>query len=131
MLNNYLHDLAVAVLFVSIMTELHLRRAVPRRGEAGAASQGQGEPLPYRDAFVSACTLLRRIACISLVVTLAGGAVRTAAFRRYEWMEAAGRDQVGVLVVKHVILAALVAAAVAGYVRLRSGRRAAGKKEER
>jgi len=98
MLNNYLHDLSTAVFAVSVFTAHILCRSVAMR-EAPAVLR------PVAQALV-------RVAMGALVWTLAGGAVRAAAYRKYEWMEAAGRGQVAALVLKHVILVSLVVAAL-------------------
>jgi len=95
MLNNYFHDLATAVFAVSVLAALLLLRS-PAAREAPSALQ------PVIDGLV-------KTGWLSLAWTLAGGVVRALAFRRYEWMEAAGRAQVPALVVKHIILVTLVA----------------------
>jgi hypothetical protein len=109
MLNNYLHDLATALFAVSALAAFLLLRS-PATREAPAALQ------PVVAGLV-------RVGFIALAWTLAGGVVRALAYRRYEWMEAVGRDQVPALVVKHVILVSLV---VAGLVVLRRVRRSVG-----
>ena len=98
MLNNYLHDLATAVFAVSALAAWFLLRSTTAR-EAPAALR------PVIDGLV-------KVGMFSLAWTLAGGVVRSLAFRRYEWMEAAGRSQIPVLVVKHIILVALVATGI-------------------
>ena len=60
------------------------------------------------DALRPVIDSLVKVGIFSLVWTLAGGVVRSLAFRRYEWMEAAGRSQVPVLIVKHISLVTLV-----------------------
>ncbi len=68
-----------------------------------------------------------RTGYVALAWTLVFGFVRGLTYREYEWAEAAGRDQVAALVVKHVILVALVLAGCAFLHRLhRLGRNAAG-----
>ena len=120
MLVNYLHDLAVAVFFVASLAALFLEREAAGQG-CGPAGQGCGP------AVHAVCRRLLRVACAAFAVVLAGGVVRTVTFREYEWMEAAGRGQVSALVVKHVILASLAAAALAACVRVRSRLREGGK----
>lgn len=94
MLNNYLHDLATAVFAVSALAAWFLLRSQAARSAPDALR-------PVIDSLV-------KVGIFSLVWTLAGGVVRSLAFRRYEWMEAAGRSQVPVLIVKHIILVTLV-----------------------
>ena len=96
MLNNYLHDLATAVFAVSALAAYLVLRS-PAANEAPVALQ------PVAAGLV-------RVGLVALAWTLAGGVVRALAYRRYEWMEAVGRDQVPALVVKHVILVSLVIA---------------------
>ncbi len=49
-----------------------------------------------------------RVGYGALVWTLVFGYVRGLTYRKYEWAEAAGRDQVTALVVKHIFLVILV-----------------------
>lgn len=105
MLNNYLHDLATAVFAVSALAAWFLVRSPTARAA----------PEPLRGVIDG----LVRVGFVALAWTLAGGAVRALAFRRYEWMEAAGRDQVPALVVKHIILVTLVIAGIAVLIRVR------------
>ncbi len=108
MLNNYLHDLATAVFAVSALAAWFLLRSQAARSAPDALR-------PVIDSLV-------KVGVFSLVWTLAGGVVRSLAFRRYEWMEAAGRSQVPVLIVKHIILVTLV---ITGLVVLHRVRRLA------
>ena len=105
MLNNYMHDLATAVFAVSALAAWFLLRSP-------AASDARDALRPVIDGLV-------KVGLISLAWTLAGGAVRGLAFRRYEWMEAAGRDQIPALVVKHVILITLVVCGLTMLYRVR------------
>lgn len=105
MLNNYLHDLATAVFAVSAVTGwLLLRTRTAGRDPEALRPVAAG---------------LWKVGIAALAWTLAGGVVRMLAFRRYEWMEAAGRGQVPALIVKHVVLVALVAAGIVILVRTR------------
>ena len=94
LLNNYLHDLATAVLAVSAVAAwLLLRSSTAQRAPAVLR--------PVADGLVG-------VGLFALGWTLLGGVVRALAYREYEWMEAAGRNQVPALVVKPVILVAMV-----------------------
>lgn len=99
MLNNYFHDLAAAVLVVSAITLFAFARAAQAPQDA---SQGVAR------YFLSAYARLRFLIVVSLLWILAGGVVRTWAYRQYEWLPAAGRGQVPALVVKHVLILAAV-----------------------
>jgi hypothetical protein len=96
MLNNYLHDLATAVFAVSAVAAYLLRRSL-----AMQAAPATVQPLLQG---------IVRIGYFSLAWTLFFGFIRGLTYRQYEWAEAAGRDQVAALLVKHVILASLVIA---------------------
>lgn len=94
MLNNYFHDLATAVLAVSgVAAWLLLRSAT--------ACEAPEVLRPVADGLV-------RTGLIALAWTLLGGVIRALAYREYEWMEAAGKNQVPALVVKHIILVSMV-----------------------
>jgi len=96
MLSNYMHDLATAVFAVSAVTAYLLRRSAAMRAAPEAVR-------PVVRGVV-------RLGVFSLAWTLCFGFIRGLTYREYEWVEAAGRDQVYVLVVKHVILVSLVVA---------------------
>jgi len=105
MLSNYMHDLATAVFAVSAVAAYLLRRSL-----AMQAAPATVQPLVGG---------IVRLGYFSLACTLVLGFFRGITYRKYEWVEAAGRDQVAVLVVKHVILVALVIAGVVMLYRLR------------
>jgi hypothetical protein len=104
MLNNYLHDLATAVFAVSAITAYLLRRSIAARGASETLQ-------PVVRGVV-------RVGIASLIWTLLFGFVRGLTYREYEWVEAAGRDQVPALVAKHVILICLVIAGCVALYRL-------------
>jgi hypothetical protein len=95
-LNNYLHDLATAVFGVSAVAAYLLYRSTAMRDAPDAVG-------PIARGIV-------KVGIGALVWTLLAGGVRGWTYSEYEWVEAAGRDQVAVLVVKHVILVSLVSA---------------------
>lgn len=107
MLNNYFHDLATAVFAVVSVAAYLLHRQL----------DGNFPPERVR-AVIGA---LVRIGYGSLAWVILGGVLRALAYRRYEWMGAAGEDQVPVLAVKHVIL---VGCTVLGLIALHRARRA-------
>lgn len=106
MLNNYLHDLATAVFAVSAIAALLLERRLRHYPETTAAL----EPV---------VRALGRVGFGALIWILAAGVIRALAYRRYEWAEAAGRGQVTVLAVKHVVLVLFTIIGVVALVRLR------------
>jgi len=113
MLNNYLHDLATAVFAVSAVAAYLLRRSL-----AMQAAPESIQPLVRG---------VVRVGLFSLAWTLFFGIIRSLTYRQYEWVEAAGRDQLTALMLKHVILVSLVIAGLVVLYRLhRLGRAAEG-----
>jgi hypothetical protein len=112
MLNNYLHDLATAVFAVSAIAAWLLYRSQ-------ALQQAPAAVRPVAAGLV-------KVGIASLAWTLLAGMIRGMTYREYEWVEAAGRGQVPVLVLKHVILASLVTAGVVVLYRVHRLARAAG-----
>ncbi len=112
MLNNYFHDLATAVFAVSAIAAWLLYRS-------RALQQAPAAVRPVAEGLV-------KVGIASLVWTLLAGMIRGITYREYEWVEAAGRGQVPVLVLKHVILVSLVAAGVFVLVRVHRLARAGG-----
>ena len=96
MLNNYFHDLATAIFAVSAIAAWLLYRS-------RALQQAPAAVRPVAAGLV-------KVGIASLVWTLLAGMIRGITYREYEWVEAAGRGQVPVLVLKHVILVSLVIA---------------------
>lgn len=107
LLNNYLHDLAAAVLISSMILLFVMARGVERQG---------GEEL--KALFVKVYKKFSLVPLMSLVIIILGGIVRTITYRQYEWAWAAGRGQVTALVVKHIILFTLVGVGIYLWIRL-------------
>ncbi len=118
MLNNYFHDMSVGLLFANVMLTIFLVRLL---GEHGAGD----EKLLAR--FVS---LSSRITWAALGFIIVGGAIRTAAYRDFEWSEAAGRGQIAALVLKHIILVGCTVAGIAFQIRMSRRYRGAAANEE-
>jgi hypothetical protein len=112
MLSNYLHDLATAIFAVSAITAYLLRRSLAMQAVATTL-----EPVVRG---------VVRTGYAALAWTLVFGFVRGLTYREFEWAEAAGREQVAALVVKHVILVALVLAGCVFLYRLQRLERVAG-----
>jgi hypothetical protein len=94
MFSNYFHDLATALFAVSAVAAYLLHRS-PTMQSAPETLQ------PLVRGIV-------RVGYGALGWTLVFGYVRGLTYRKYEWAEAAGRDQVTALVVKHIFLVILV-----------------------
>ena len=104
MLNNYFHDLSTAVFAVSaIAAWLVVRSRAMEKAPAAVRPLAAG---------------LVKVGIASFVWTLLGGWIRGITYREYEWVDAAGRGQVPVLVLKHVILFSLVVAGIAVHYRV-------------
>jgi hypothetical protein len=105
-LNNYLHDVATAVLLSSAVILFVLGRQA-RRG-------GEGE----RVAFARAYKTLTRFAIGALVWIILGGIPRTIFFTKYEFIPAQMNGIVPDLIMKHVILVTMVVVGGVMWVRL-------------
>ena len=94
MLNNFFHDLAVALL----VANLFVAYFYVRQAEGTGAESLSGPFIDY----------MRRITYYTLLWILVGGAIRVYFFMDYEWNPAVGRGQIPALMVKHVVLIAVV-----------------------
>ena len=88
MLNNLFHDLSVAMLMSIMLLIFWIDRE--KALTPGLYSKLSG------------------LSKICWIVIILGGVIRTIAYRKYEWMEAAGEGQVAALVIKHLILVSAV-----------------------
>ncbi|GAB4265751.1 MAG: hypothetical protein Kow00122_20630 [Thermoleophilia bacterium] len=117
-LNNYLHDLATGTWLTAGVFQWALLRRAPgtRRPAAvvgGNAPAATGRPAAAgRPEVLGALRTARWVARMALGWILVGGVVRAAAFRRYEWSDAAGRGQLPLLAAKHALLGGAVLAAL-------------------
>lgn len=93
MLNNYFHDLAVAVLFSNILLTWFYIKVFAKNSSEENIKQ-----------FVRFST---KLTFISLIFILMLGVPRAIFYKEYEWLPAAGRGQVTALIVKHIILASI------------------------
>ncbi len=96
--NNFLHDLASGTWVAANAFQW----GVLRRSRADGA--------PVDEATRAGLEAARVASRVSLWWIVGGGVVRALTFRRYEWSDAAGRGQVTLLGVKHVLLFGAVAA---------------------
>jgi hypothetical protein len=109
MMNNYLHDVATALLAASgaAMWILY-RRFDPADGEGAAR------------LFLGMHRGMTRLARVSLAWIVLGGIPRTIFYMEFEWANAVGRLQVPALILKHVLAFAFVGAGVYLWVKLDS-----------
>lgn len=107
-LNNFIHDLAVAFWFGGTL----LAFVIMQEG----VKQGMTE---IKDFAAKTALRMCRMANISLIIVIAGGIVRALAYKKYEWVEALGRGQVTLLVIKHLLLLLIVLGGIYMQVKLR------------
>jgi len=91
MFNNYFHDLATALFAVCGVAAFVLHRRV------GTEAKLAEVLLPVVRAIV-------RVGYGAFCWIMAAGVVRAVTYKQYEWSEAAGRNQIAVLGVKHAVL---------------------------
>ena len=108
MMNNYLHDVATALLAASAFTLWVLLKLTYTYEDRGAIS-----------FFLAAHRKLVILARVALVWIVLGGIPRTIFYNDFEWANAAGKGQVPALVVKHILMAGLVLLGGFGWVRMR------------
>jgi hypothetical protein len=110
MFNNYMHDVATALLLASAIAAWLLARGYAEHG-SGA---GVGE------YFLYVYHRLTRLAVGALAWIILGGVPRLWAYREFEWANAAGNEQVHALVAKHVVAFILVGVGAYFWARLRA-----------
>lgn len=104
MISNYFHDLAVAILAVSVLATYYIGRFL--------------DDNPVRDLILPGLfNRLRLVTYAALAYILVGGAVRAYFFMDFEWNPAVGRGQVAALVIKHIILVTLTAVGIIVHIR--------------
>lgn len=113
MMNNYLHDVATALLLASGVTTWVVARSYALLSGAESAR-----------LYLAIHRAMTRLALFSLAWIVLGGIPRTIFYEEFEWANAAGRGQVPVLVAKHVVAFALLAAGVAAWWRVERRARA-------
>lgn len=113
MLNNYLHDVATALLLASAFL-LWVAARVFRHHPGGVEDP----------RFLEIYRRMTLLALGALAWIILGGFVRAWTYREFEWANAAGANQVSVLLAKHVLLGGVVAMGAWGWIRL--GRRMRG-----
>jgi len=115
MFSNYFHDLATAIFAVSAVTAYLLQRSLAMQAAPATVQSVDRSVQPVDRSIQPVVRGVQRMGYYSLAWTLLFGSIRGLTYREYEWVEAAGRDQVAVLMVKHIILVSLV---IAGCVAL-------------
>jgi uncharacterized membrane protein len=106
LLNNFLHDFSAAGwIFGTVILWAILRKDIPSV-EAGQIIA----------AVLKIDMLLMRFSLTGIIVF---GLLRALAYKTYEWNAAAGKGQITLLVVKHIILAAVLVVGLGCYFRAR------------
>jgi hypothetical protein len=92
MMNNYLHDIATALLAASGAALWVIVRRYDR-----------GSPPDTRDYFVRIYKGMTSVAKFSLYWILIGGVPRTIFYKKMEWQVAVDHAQIPALIIKHVL----------------------------
>ncbi|GAB4292919.1 MAG: hypothetical protein Kow0090_07040 [Myxococcota bacterium] len=108
MMNNYLHDLAAALLIMGAVIMFLFTRAL----DADNSSQAFALFLDVYNRLVKLCV-------VALVFIVVGGIIRAVTFADYEWQAAIGKGLVAAIIAKHILFFALLAAGVYFWVSLR------------
>jgi hypothetical protein len=112
MLNNYIHDVATGLLLISALWI------------GWSAKSMGGDPHPsVIDVFRKTYLRCLRFVWVSLALIVVTGTVRTVNFMSFEWFPALGKGLVPVLILKHVLIFAMLAAGIYAWVQLRKSLR--------
>ncbi len=104
MLNNYLHDLSVALFFCTVvLTRIFIKVF---------AEEMNPEKIKQFIRFSMYLSI------ISFILILLLGVPRAIFYKEYEWLPAAGRGQVNALIVKHIVFATLTLFGILLQIRL-------------
>lgn len=108
MMNNYFHDVATALMAASAFCIFALAKTCDEFGD----------PVATR-FYLRTYRQMGRFFRFSLYWIVIGGIPRTVFYTRFEWANAAGREQVPALMVKHLLMAALVIFGIRAWRRLK------------
>jgi membrane protease YdiL (CAAX protease family) len=101
MLNNYLHDVATALLLCSALIIFWL------------AKENKKDKI-----VVNIYKKMRKLAIISFVWIIIGGFIRAIFYKNYEWSDAVGKGQVSILILKHIIIFTFVILGIVFWIKL-------------
>ncbi len=107
MMNNYFHDVATALLLASGIAIWAMFRKY----------EDQNSP-EVREYFFKIYRSITRLAQFALVWIIVGGIPRTIFYKDFEWANAAGKNQVPALIVKHILAFAFVGTGAYMWLRL-------------
>ncbi len=108
MMNNYLHDVATAMLIASGYVMWVLWKGMGSDTGADAARY-----------FIRIYYRITKLAWFSFVWILLFGVPRVIYYKEFEWSNMAGRGQVPALIVKHILAFSLVAVGAVLWVKVR------------
>lgn len=108
MMNNYLHDVATAMLVSSAFVLSAVYRI-----EGSCSGSGSTE------FFLKTYRKMVRLARFALAWIVIGGIPRTIFYTSFEWANAAGKGQVPALIVKHILITIAVVAGIWGWRKLK------------
>lgn len=100
-LNNFLHDLASAVWFCGTLIIFFTVMEGVKSYKADV-----------NNFVVKIYKKFLWITNISLAIVILGGSIRAFNYKKYEWAEALGRDQIFLLIVKHILWGLIVMAGI-------------------
>lgn len=97
MINNYFHDVATALLFAGGVAMWIIVKKFADSQETAV--------IHY---FLSIYESMTRLVQVAIIWIILGGIPRTIFYTRFEWANAAGKDQIPALIVKHILMFMLV-----------------------
>lgn len=106
-LNNFFHDLATAIWFCGTITIF----IVVMEGV-------KSDQIELKNFVKKVYRRFLWLTNISLVIVILGGLIRAFNYKKYEWAEALGRDQILLLIVKHILWGLIVIAGIFLQIRL-------------
>ncbi len=93
MMNNYFHDLAAGIVFVSGVTMFVMVKEALEIGSREA-----------KEIVLGVYPTLVHIIGGSIIFMLFAGVIRTFTYKEFEWANAVGNSQVPAIMVKHIVL---------------------------
>lgn len=114
MLNNYLHDVATAMLAASGVALW----VIIKKYEDFMSQHKEAAPALLTEYFLNIYKSMTRVARFSLYWILIGGIPRTLAYRSFEWSNAVGHSQIPALIIEHVLAFGFVGTGVYLWVKV-------------